>query len=159
MVIKPETDTGKKTYSACIAVFGEPQLLYARDEYQVYEQYDPHVFDHTDLSDVIMRFDKHIAASTKKNTLRFYHNEKGLFMQAVLDRKYYDKILNGYIMLIEYEVQDEQKEVYSADHIDIFRIITDVRKAYCITVIPNYDDEPMLEYSTEQTGNRLIAER
>ena len=158
MVIKPKTDNGDKTYSACIVVFGIPQLLYARDEYRVYEQYDLHAFDNTDLSDVTMSFDKLIVASTKNNTLQFERKEKGLIMHAVLPQKYYEKILDGYIMLIEYEIQDEQKEVYSDDHILVFRNITDVKKAYSIKVIPNYCDEPMLEYSVEKTGNRLIAE-
>lgn len=158
MVIKQEVDIGEKTYSAYIATFGSPQLLYAKDNYRIYEQYDLHAFDNTDLSDVTMHFDKCIAASTKNNTLQFERKENGLIMHAVLPQKYYDKIMNGYIMLIEYEIQDEQKEVYSDDNITILRIITDVRKAYDIKVIPNYCDEPMLEYSAEKTGNRLISE-
>ena len=86
MVIKPEAGPGKKTYSACIAVFGEPQLLYARDEYQVYEQYDPHAFDHTDLSDVIMRFDKHISVEQVRETIA---NAPGCKLVDDLSKKMY----------------------------------------------------------------------
>lgn len=80
-------------------------LLYDDGEYgKVYERFDPHCFDETDFSDVIMQHDHsgYVFARNTNNTLLVQPDENGLFIAGDLSkteraRQYFEDIQAGMV--------------------------------------------------------------
>ena len=83
--------------------FNEKYTLFEGDGYRVDEQVDPHAFDETDMSDVIMQYDHEgrVFARTSNDTLKLTPDQHGLQINAYLGgteigRALYGEIKGGY---------------------------------------------------------------
>lgn len=152
MVLKAEEktaeDEAEKTYivDGYASTYNERYTLYELDEYRMEEQIDPHAFDNTDMSDVIMQFDHNgrVFARTSNGTLGMISDEHGLKIRADLSttensRSLYEDIRTGLITKMSFgftvrgdkieKAKDENgKRVY-------IRTITDIGKLYDVSAV------------------------
>lgn len=141
------------------------------------EEIDPHAFDHTDMSDVIMQYDHEgrVFARTKNRTLELQPDDHGLHVRAYLEgtdigRELYQEIKGGYTdkMSFGFTVSDEKRSEEKVNGKTYFhRRITGIRKLYDVSAVSlpandateisarNYCDGVIAEYEAE----RLAAEQ
>ena len=148
--------------------FNQPYELWRDKDMTVNEQVDPHAFDETDLSDVIMQYDHEgrVFARTGNGTLRLASDEHGLKVTADLGgteigRQLYEEIAGGYTnkMSFGFTVTGEEKQrSKDADgHITVLRTITKIGKLYDVSAV-SLPANDATEISSRTIGDGLIAE-
>lgn len=146
---KDDKDDEKKSYivEGYACTFNEPYELYSFDGYTVREQMDPHAFDETDMSDVIMQYDHQgrVFARNSNGTLAVSTDDHGLHMEANLGgteagRQLYEEIKGGYTtkMSFGFTVDEDKREItenIETNTVDVLRTITKVRKLYDVSAV------------------------
>lgn len=145
----------EKTVTGYATTFNEPYELY-RSSYDGYtyiilEQVDPHAFDDTDMSDVIMQYNHEgrVFARTSNGTLELDPDEHGLHIRANLGgteigRQLYEEIEGGYTdkMSFGFRVgKDKREETEERDAetgvttITVLRTILTISKLYDVSAV------------------------
>lgn len=145
----------EKTVTGYATTFNEPYELYrsAWDGYTyiVLEQVDPHAFDDTDMSDVIMQYNHEgrVFARTSNGTLELDPDEHGLHIRANLGgteigRQLYEEIEGGYTdkMSFGFRVgKDKREETEERDNetgtttVTVLRTILTISKLYDVSAV------------------------
>ena len=139
---------------------------------EVWEQVDPHAFDQTDMTDVIMQHDHEgrVFARTRNHTLQLRSDEHGLMIDADLGgteigRQLYEEIRGGYTdkMSFGFTVKsddwiDEQRDGY----VKSTRTIKEIGKLYDVSAVSipaNDATEISVKSLRDGVSARLEAER
>ena len=145
----------EKTVTGYATTFNEPYELYRSVwdgyTYIVLEQVDPHAFDDTDMSDVIMQYNHEgrVFARTSNGTLELDQDEHGLHIRANLGgteigRQLYDEIEGGYTdkMSFGFRVgKDKREETEERDNdtgmttVTVLRTILTISKLYDVSAV------------------------
>ena len=148
--------------------YNQPYQLWRDKEMTVNEQVDPHAFDETDMSDVIMQYDHEgrVFARIGNGTLQLQSDDHGLKVTANLGgteigRQLYEEISGGYTnkMSFGFTVTGEKKSRSTdADgHVNILRTITRIGKLYDVSAV-SLPANDATEISSRTIGDGLIAE-
>lgn len=145
----------EKTVTGYATTFNEPYELY-RSSYDGYtyiilEQVDPHAFDDTDMTDVIMQYNHEgrVFARTSNGTLELDPDEHGLHIRANLGgteigRQLYEEIEGGYTdkMSFGFRVgKDKREETEERDNetgtttVTVLRTILTISKLYDVSAV------------------------
>ena len=148
-------DNGEKAVSGYATTFNQPYTLY-RDVWRgnvfiVKEQVDPHAFDETDMSDVIMQYNHEgrVFARTSNNTLELDPDEHGLHIRAnlggtELGRQLFEEISGGYTTKMSFGFRvgkDKREETEERDNetgvttTTILRTILAIEKLYDVSAV------------------------
>lgn len=168
---KPDEDKKKRSHTVegYATTFNEPYELLNYGDYIVREQIDPHAFDETDMSDVIMQYDHQgrVFARNSNGTLQLETDDRGLRMEAYLGgtetgRQLYEEIKGGYTtkMSFGFTVEEDTRQITDnmVTHVtEVLRTITKVRKLYDVSAVslPANDGT---EISARSFCDGLIAE-
>ena len=137
----------EKVVEGYATVFDEDYLLYDWGDYKVFEKIDPHAFDDTDMSDVIMQYDHRgrVFARTSNDTLDLSIDDRGLKVVADLGgteigRELYEEIAGGYTtkMSFGFRVSEDQRTIvedHENDTIEVYRTITKISKLYDVSAV------------------------
>lgn len=145
----------EKTVTGYATTFNEPYELYRSVwdgyTYIVLEQVDPHAFDDTDMSDVIMQYNHEgrVFARTSNGTLELDPDEHGLHIRADLGgteigRQLYEEIEGGYTdkMSFGFRVgKDKREETEERDNdtgmttVTVLRTILTISKLYDVSAV------------------------
>ena len=145
----------EKTVTGYATTFNEPYELYRSVwdgyTYIVLEQVDPHAFDDTDMSDVIMQYNHEgrVFARTSNGTLELDQDEHGLHIRANLGgteigRQLYEEIEGGYTdkMSFGFRVgKDKREETEERDNdtgmttVTVLRTILTISKLYDVSAV------------------------
>lgn len=136
----------EKRVSGYATTFNEPYVLYEDENVTYREQVDPHAFDETDMTDVIMQYDHEgrVFARISNNTLSVNADDKGLFISADLGgteigRALYEEIRGGYTNKMSFGFvvdKDEELRTDAEDgRTDILRTITSISKLYDVSAV------------------------
>lgn len=145
----------EKTVTGYATTFNEPYELYRSVwdgyTYIVLEQVDPHAFDDTDMSDVIMQYNHEgrVFARTSNGTLELDPYEHGLHIRANLGgteigRQLYEEIEGGYTdkMSFGFRVgKDKREETEERDNetgtttVTVLRTILTISKLYDVSAV------------------------
>lgn len=162
-------DDGQMIVEGYATTFNQPYTLFSAPDYTVREQVDPHAFDQTDMSDVIMQYDHEgrVFARIRNHTLTLTVDEHGLRIRARLDgttlgRQLYEEIKGGYTdrMSFGFTVDKEQRvetEDAETGRIDVLRTITAIRKLYDVSAV-SLPANDQTEISARKLSDGLIAE-
>ena len=162
-------EDGQYVVEGYATTFGEPYLLYDDGEYRLFESFDPHAFDKTDLSDVIMQYDHqgHVYARGGNGTLIVKPDSKGLFTRGYLGgtqigKQLYEEIHGGYTTKMSHGfkvAKQERKTVEDRENhrIDVYRIILEVKKEYDVSAV-SLPANGMTEISARSFCEGVIAE-
>ena len=143
-------------------------LLWDDGEYRLFERFDPHAFDETDMADVIMQYDHEgrVFARIANGTLELTSDEHGLKVVAnlggtAIGRQLYEEIQGGYTnkMSFGFTVTGEKKKTTKdADgHVTILRTITKIGKLYDVSAV-SLPANDTTEISARQYGEGVVAE-
>ena len=178
--VDPVTD--EKVVEGYATTFNQPYELYRDDFYTVREQVDPHAFDGTDMSDVIMQYDHEgrVFARGSNNTLSLTVDDHGLRIRADLGgteigRQLYEEIKGGYTNKMSFGFTvDKDERVVEEDHetgkTTVLRTITSIGKLYDVSAVSlpannateisarNYCDGVIAEF-TEEFRQAELRER
>lgn len=145
----------EKVVSGYATTFNEPYELY-RDNYGGYtfivrEQVDPHAFDETDMTDVIMQYNHEgrVFARNSNGTLKLNADDHGLHIRANLGgteigRQLYEEIEGGYTdkMSFGFRVgKDKREETEETDAesgtttVTVLRTILSISKLYDVSAV------------------------
>lgn len=136
----------KMIVSGYATTFEEPYVLYSGKYITIREVIDPHAFDNTDMSDVIMQYDHQgrVMARNSNNTLEVRPDEKGLFIRAdlggtELGRELYEEIRGGYTdkMSFGFKIDKEQETRTDLEDgkVDILWRVLSVSKLYDVSAV------------------------
>ena len=145
----------EKTVTGYATTFNEPYELYRSVwdgyTYIVLEQVDPHAFDDTDMTDVIMQYNHEgrVFARTSNGTLELDPDEHGLHIRANLGgteigRQLYEEIEGGYTdkMSFGFRVgKDKREETEERDNetgtttVTVLRTILTISKLYDVSAV------------------------
>lgn len=143
--------------------------LWEDGDYIMYESFDPHAFDETDLSDDIFQLNHEgrVYARGSNGTLIVKPDEVGLFFRAYLGgteegRKIYDEIKGGYLTKMSHgfrsDRESEKRDVREVgNRIEIHRRINRVVKHYDVSVV-SLPANDATEISSRNLGEGVIAE-
>lgn len=162
----------EKRVSGYATTFNQPYLLWRSKDMEVWEQVDPHAFDQTDMTDVIMQYDHEgrVFARTRNHTLQLRSDEHGLMIDADLGgteigRQLYEEIRGGYTdkMSFGFTVKsddwlDEQRDGY----VKSTRTIKEIGKLYDVSAVSipaNDATEISVKSLRDGVSARLEAER
>lgn len=121
--------------------------LWEDGEYIMYESFDPHAFDKTDLSDDIFQLNHEgrVYARGSNGTLIVKPDETGLWVRAYLGgteegRKLFEEIKGGYLTKMSHGFrsnrESETRQVIETENrVEIHRKITNVIKHYDVSVV------------------------
>lgn len=145
----------EKIVSGYATTFNQPYELYRSSwdgyTYIVLEQVDPHAFDDTDMSDVIMQYNHEgrVFARTSNGTMELDPDEHGLHVRANLGgteigRQLYEEIEGGYTDKMSFgfrvgkdkrEETEERDEDNGTTTVTILRTILTVYKLYDVSAV------------------------
>ena len=148
--------------------YNQPYELWRDKDMTVNEQVDPHAFDDTDMTDVIMQYDHEgrVFARIGNGTLQLESDGHGLKVTADLGgteigRQLYEEISGGYTnkMSFGFTVTGERKERSKGEdgHVTILRTITKIGKLYDVSAV-SLPANDATEISSRTIGDGLIAE-
>lgn len=166
-----------KSVAGYATTFNQPYELYREawngNVYIVREQVDPHAFDETDLSDVIMQYDHEgrVFARTSNGTLELEPNRRGLHIRAnlggtELGRQLFEEIEGGYTtkMSFGFRVGEDRREtVETRDEetgtvtYETLRTILKIAKLYDVSAVSLPANEGT-SISARSYGEGVIAE-
>lgn len=147
MVLRIVEDEEEKKVTGYATTFDEPYLLWEDEEVRIYEEVDPHAFDETDMSDVIMQYNHEgrVFARVSNGTLTVTPDEHGLLIDAdlggtTLGRQLYEEIRGGYTdkMSFGFKVTGEApplREDIEGEPIKVTRRITKIGKLYDVSAV------------------------
>ena len=161
-------DDGGMFVEGYATTYNQPYQLWRDKDMTVNEQVDPHAFDETDMSDVIMQYDHEgrVFARIANGTLELTSDEHGLKVVAnlggtAIGRQLYEEIQGGYTnkMSFGFTVTGEKKKTTKdADgHVTILRTITRIGKLYDVSAV-SLPANDATEISSRTIGDGLIAE-
>ena len=116
----------KKIVRGYATTFENAYVLYDDGEYEIRERMDPHAFDDTDMTDVIMQYNHEgrVFARKSNGTLETTVDERGLAIEADLGgtdlgAQVYQEILGGYTdkMSIGMKV-DRSRDVWTTEQLN-----------------------------------------
>jgi HK97 family phage prohead protease len=117
----------------------EPYVLFSDDGVDYYERIDPHAFDGTDMSDVIMQYDHcgPVFARTSNSTLTLGVDAHGLFMEADLSstartKELYEEIRAGLITKMSFAFTVDRDSYDQPTHT---RTVEHVKKLYDVSAV------------------------
>ena len=145
----------ERVVSGYASTFNQPYELYSMSfvgrKYIIREQVDPHAFDNTDMSDVIMQYDHEgrVFARISNGTLEVNVDSHGLYMTAHLGgteigRHLFEEIKGGYTTKMSFgftvasEKREETREKNNdtgVETITILRTITGISKLYDVSAV------------------------
>ena len=135
----------RKMVEGYATTFNDPYTLFRDGQYTVIEQVDPHAFDETDMSDVIMQYDHEgrVFARTSNGTLALRTDEHGLHIEADLNgteigRQLLEEIEGGYTtkMSFGFRVDEDKRETTEENgEVTILRTITRISKLYDVSAV------------------------
>lgn len=138
-------DAEAYTVEGYATTFNQPYTLYSDPSYEIREMIDPHAFDKTDMSDVIMQYDHEgrVFARNRNKTLTLSVDTIGLKVTAELGgtqigRQLYEEIKGGYTdrMSFAFVVSDQDRIVEMIDGKTIVtRRIKGIRKLYDVSAV------------------------
>lgn len=152
------------------STFNEPYLLWRDGTYTVREQVDPHAFDETDMTDVIMQYDHvgRVFARKSNGTLELSVDDHGLKIDRAylggteIGRQLFEEIRGGYTskMSFGFIVEDENRDVQEnaeTGEVEVLRTITRVSKLFDVSAVslPANDGTTI---SARNLSDGLIAE-
>lgn len=143
----PYEMTDKQIVEGYATTFNEPYELWNFDGYTFSEQVDPHAFDGTDMSDVIMQYDHEgrVFARGSNGTLELSVDDHGLKIRADLSgteigRQLYEEIRGGYTNKMSFgftvdadETLEEWDKETNTTH--ILRTIKSIGKLYDVSAV------------------------
>ena len=161
-------DDGGMFVEGYATTYNQPYQLWRDKDMTVNEQVDPHAFDETDMTDVIMQYDHEgrVFARIANGTLELASDEHGLKVVAnlggtAIGRQLYEEIQGGYTnkMSFGFTVTGEKKKTTKdADgHVTILRTITKIGKLYDVSAV-SLPANDATEISSRTIGDGLIAE-
>ena len=161
-------DDGGMFVEGYATTYNQPYQLWRDKDMTVNEQVDPHAFDETDMTDVIMQYDHEgrVFARIANGTLELTSDEHGLKVVAnlggtAIGRQLYEEIQGGYTnkMSFGFTVTGEKKKTTKdADgHVTILRTITKIGKLYDVSAV-SLPANDATEISSRTIGDGLIAE-
>lgn len=162
-------DDGQMIVEGYATTFNQRYLLYAFDDYEVWEEIDRHAFDQADLSDVIMQYDHEgrVFARNKNKTLELLADDHGLHIRARLDgteigRQLYEEIQGGYTdkMSFGFTVSKDQRTEERDEETGktvILRRITDIKKLFDVSAV-SLPANDATEISARCFGEGAIAQ-
>ena len=161
-------DDGGMFVEGYATTYNQPYQLWRDKDMTVNEQVDPHAFDETDMTDVIMQYDHEgrVFARIANGTLELASDEHGLKVVAnlggtAIGRQLYEEIQGGYTnkMSFGFTVTGEKKKTTKdADgHVTILRTITRIGKLYDVSAV-SLPANDATEISSRTIGDGLIAE-
>ena len=162
-----EEQDGRMIVEGYATTFNQRYVLLESGGYVFDEEIDPHAFDHTDMSDVIMQYDHQgrVFARTKNNTLELHPDDHGLHVRAYLEgtdigRQLYQEIKGGYTdkMSFGFTVSDQKRSEEQIDGKTYYhRRITGVRKLYDVSAV-SIPANDTTEISARSYCDGVIAE-
>lgn len=162
-----EEQDGRMIVEGYATTFDQRYVLSTWENYVFDEEIDPHAFDHTDMSDVIMQYDHQgrVFARTKNNTLELHPDDHGLHVRAYLEgtdigRQLYQEIKGGYTdkMSFGFTVSDQKRSEEQIDGKTYYhRRITGVRKLYDVSAV-SIPANDTTEISARSYCDGVIAE-
>ena len=139
----------------------EPYVLYSDGETEVREQIDPHAFDDTDMSDVIMQYDHEgrVYARQSNGTLELSVDEHGLKVRADLSRtegarQLYEEIKSGMITQMSFAFTIAEDDYNKKTHL---RTIKRIRKLYDVSAV-SIPANPGTEISARSFAEGVIEQ-
>lgn len=162
----PNSD-GEMIVEGYATTFNERYLLWAVDDFAVYEQVDPHAFDDCDMSDVIMQYDHagRVFARNSNGSLDLEADDHGLAIRAnlggtELGRQLYEEISGGYTnkMSFGFIVADDDRDfIEDGDNVTVIRTITKISKLYDVSAV-SIPANDATNISARNYGDGVIAE-
>ena len=143
--------------------------LWEDGDYIMYESFDRHAFDETDLSDDIFQLNHEgrVYARGSNGTLLVKPDDEGLFVRAYLGgteegRKLFEEIQGGYLTKMSHGFRSDKESevrrvVEKEGRTEIHRIIMKVAKHFDVSVVPLPANDAT-EISSRNIGEGLIAE-
>lgn len=149
------TEDGEKIVEGYATTYNQPYELWrdtwGGETYIFREQVDPHAFDDTDMSDVIMQYNHEgrVFARTGNGTLGLDSDMKGLHIRADLGgteigRQLYEEIEGGYTDKMSFgfrvgkdkrEQTEERNEETGVVTITVIRTILEISKLYDVSAV------------------------
>ena len=163
-----KAEDGAMIVEGYATTYNQPYQLWRDKEMTVNEQVDPHAFDETDLSDVIMQYDHEgrVFARVKTGTLKLESDEHGLKITANLGgteigRQLFEEIDGGYTnkMSFGFTVAADRKQRSKDEegHTTVLRTITKIGKLFDVSAV-SLPANDATEISSRTIGDGLIAE-
>jgi len=162
-----EEQDGRMIVEGYATTFNHRYVLFEGGGYVFDEEIDPHAFDHTDMSDVIMQYDHQgrVFTRTKNNTLELHPDDHGLHIRAYLEgtdigRQLYQEIKGGYTdkMSIGFKVSGEKRsEEQIGEKIYYHRLITGFKKIFDVSAV-SLPANDATEISARSYCDGVIAE-
>lgn len=163
---RAEEESETMTVEGYATTFNEPYLLYAWEDYEVWEQVDARAFDETDMSDVILQYNHEgrVFARNKNGTLDILVDEHGLKVIAHLEgtdigRELYQEIKGGYTDKMSFGFTVEADEVVETNEngkTTVLRTITKIGKLYDVSAV-SIPANDMTEISARAYSDGAIA--
>ena len=157
----------RKMVEGYATTFNDPYTLFRDGNYTVIEQVDPHAFDETDMSDVIMQYDHEgrVFARTSNGTLALRTDEHGLHIEADLNgteigRQLLEEIEGGYTtkMSFGFRVDEDKRETTEENgEVTILRTITRISKLYDVSAV-SLPANDATNISARSFGEGVVAE-
>jgi len=162
-------ENGQDVVEGYATTFGAPYLLWEDGEYRMWESVDPHAYDETDLSDVIMQYDHkgRVFARSGNGTLQVKPDSHGLHIRSYLGGtdigkqllqeirgRYTTKMSQGFRV-----AKDERRVVRDQENgkTDIYRTILKIAKLYDVSAV-SLPANDATEISARNYGEGVIAE-
>ena len=163
-----KAEDGAMIVEGYATTYNQPYQLWRDKEMTVNEQVDPHAFDETDMSDVIMQYDHEgrVFARVKNGTLRLESDEHGLKITAnlggtAIGRELYEEIEGGYTNKMSFGftvAEDRKQRSKDADgRVTVLRTITKIGKLFDVSAV-SLPANDATEISSRTIGDGLIAE-
>ena len=146
MVLRIVEGTEEKRVTGYATTFDEPYLLWEDEDVRIFEEVDPHAFDETDMSDVIMQYDHRgrVFARVSNGTLTVAPDDHGLLTEAdlggtTLGGQVYEEIRGGYTNKMSFGFTVTGEEVLRSEEegqkITVTRRITKIGKLYDVSAV------------------------
>lgn len=161
-------DDGQMVVEGYAAKWNE-YVLWDDGEYRMLERFNPHAFDNTDLSDIIMQLNHEgrVYARGGNKTLIVGPDEIGLKMAAYLGgteegRKIFEEIKGGYLTKMSHSFRRKRSKREVIENLDEHRIdihveILEVAKEYDVSAV-SLPANDATEISARSYSEGVIAE-
>jgi len=163
-----KAEDGGMVVEGYATTYNQPYELWRDKDMTVNEQVDPHAFDETDMSDVIMQYDHEgrVFARIANGTLQLESDDHGLKVTANLGgtetgRQLYEEIAGGYTNKMSFGFtvtgEDKKRSKDADGHVTVLRTITKIGKLYDVSAV-SLPANDATEISSRTIGDGLIAE-
>ncbi len=161
-----QNDTDEMKIEGYAVIYDKP-ATHSFGQYTFTEVIKKGALDHTDLSDVVLRYNHNdtwcIMARTKNNSLQLIKEEKGLKIQANLintqsNRDIYNAIQSALLDKMSFSfVVAEKGDNWNTTKNQTYREITNIKKIYDVSVVdtPFYDTTTVYARSIEKLEQAL----